>query len=47
MKIIAMESLLEVAEEEYGFDLKKTLEKRRSKGKKQRGDRYNDVSAVQ
>jgi transposase-like protein len=39
VKIIGLESLLEAAEEEYGFDLKKTLEKRRSKGKKQRSDR--------
>ncbi|GMT50052.1 MAG: hypothetical protein IEMM0008_1591 [bacterium] len=39
VKIIALESLLEVANEEYGFDLKKTLEKRSSKGEKQRRNR--------
>jgi len=38
LKIIALESLLEAAEEEYGVDLKKTLEKRRGKGQKKRGN---------
>ena len=34
LKIIALESLLEAAEEEYGVNLKKTLEDRRGKGQK-------------